>query len=78
MSSRNIVHQYFKKESPGVKILVKIDPINWRGTSLSIPAKGETEVEDLEADPTIIESLKAQGFSEVNAMEFNLYDSGLL
>ena len=36
MSSSNIVHQYFKKEIEGTKILVKVNPIHWKGTEITV------------------------------------------
>jgi hypothetical protein len=75
--STNIVHQYFKKELEGIKILVKFNPIHLLGTELTITDQG-TERRDLEFDAEIIEDLKADGFAEVNAMEFNLYLAGLV
>ena len=76
--SKNIVHQYFKKELEGAKILVKVNPIHLKGTELTILKKGEVEARDLEFDTEVFDDLKADGFEEVNAMEFNLYLSGLL
>jgi hypothetical protein len=76
--SKNIVHQYFKKEVQGAKILVKVNPIHLKGTELKVFKKGEVEERELEFDEEIFEDLKIDGFEEVNAMEFNLYLSGLL
>ena len=76
--SKNIVHQYFKKELEGAKILLKVNPIHLNGTELTIPQKGDVDVRNLEFDAQIFDDLKAVGFEEVNAMEFNLYLAGLL
>ena len=76
--SKNIVHQYFKKELGGIKILVKVNPIHLIGTELTVLKKGEVEARDLEFDGEIFKDLRADGFEEVNAIEFNLYLSGLL
>ena len=76
--NKNIVHQYFKKELEGAKILIKVDPLHFTGTELTIVGKREIEVRDLEFDEHIFEDLSADGFQEVNAMEFNLYLSGLI
>ncbi len=76
--SKNIVHHYFKKELEGTKILVKVDPIHFSGTELTIEISGKIETRDLEFDEHIFEDLKTDGFQEVNAMEFNLYLSGLI
>lgn len=73
----NIVHQYFKKELPDLKILVKLNPIHLRGTEITIQ-QGKLEIRDLQFDEAILEDLAADGFSEVNALEFNLYLSGLV
>jgi hypothetical protein len=75
--NNNIVHQYFKKELEGEKILVKLNPIHLQGTELTISAQG-TEMRELEFDAEIVDDLKADGFAEVNAMEFNLYLAGLI
>lgn len=75
--NNNIVHQYFKKELEGTKILVKVNPIHLVGTELTITAEGP-EMRDLEFDKEIFEDLKADGFEEVNAIEFNLYLAGLI
>lgn len=76
--SKNIVHQYFKKELDGGKILVKVNPIHLKGTELTVPRKGDVAARDLDFDENIFKDLEADGFEEVNAMEFNLYLSGLL
>lgn len=76
--STNIVHEYFKKETSQVKILVKLNPIHWSGTELIIDTAGEIEVRDLQFDEEIREDLKVDGFEPSSAMEFNLYFSGLV
>ena len=73
----NIVHQYFKKELEGMKILVKVNPIQLKGTELMVPKKGDVQTRDLEFDEAIFDDLKEDGFVEVNPLEFNLYLSGL-
>ena len=75
---KNIVHQYFKKEMEGGKILVKVNPIHLTGTELQIDQTGELHSRDLEFDEQIFDDLKHDGFTEVNALEFNIYLSGLL
>lgn len=72
----NIVHQYFKKEAKGSKILVKVNPIHLKGSEITVEKNG-VQIRELEFDEEIFEDLKADGFSEVNALEFNLYLSGL-
>ena len=75
--NNNIVHQYFKKELEGTKMIVRVNPIHWIGTELSITTAG-AEMRELEFDSDIFYDLKADGFEEVNAIEFNLYLAGLL
>ena len=75
--SSNIVHQYFKKELAGSKILVKVNPIHWKGTEIIINEKGTAEARDLDFDAEILEDLKADGFEPSSPLEFNLYYSGL-
>jgi hypothetical protein len=75
--SSNIVHQYFKKEFDDGKILLKVNPIHWKGTEITIDSDGKMESRDLDLDSEIFEDLKADGFIEASALEFNLYDSGL-
>lgn len=73
----NIVHQYFKKEMPDGKILLRVNPIQFKGTEIWVNPQG-TEMRNLDLDAAIFEDLKADGFEEVNPMEFNLYLSGLM
>jgi len=75
--SQNIVHQYFKKRIDMFQILVRVNPITYSGTELTIPDEGELEVREMEFDADIFEDLKVDGFSECSPLEFNLYLSGL-
>ncbi len=75
--SNNIVHQYFKKEFEGDQILVKVNPIEFKGIEISISKNGETEMRELEFDAQIFDDLKQDGFEPSSALEFNLYFSGL-
>jgi hypothetical protein len=75
--TNNIVHQYFKKQLEGFKLLVKVNPIHFKGTEIMVPEAGEVEMRDLEFDAEIFDDLKADGFTECTALEFNLYASGL-
>lgn len=77
MSSSNIVHQYFKKEIEGVKIIVKVNPIHLKGTELTIHQNGTVDQRDLDFDADILEDLKEDGFTEASPLEFNLYQTGL-
>jgi hypothetical protein len=73
----NIVHQYFKKELEEAKILVKLNPLLFTATELTIMKNGESDVRELEVDEEIFEDLKADGFEEASPLEFNLYYTGL-
>jgi hypothetical protein len=75
--NNNIVHQYFKKESEDTKLIVRVNPIHWIGAEMTITSEG-VEMRELEFDNEIFDDLKADGFEEVNAIEFNLYLAGLL
>ncbi len=75
--SSNIVHQYFKKEIEGSKIIVKVNPIQLKGTELTILSNGEVESRDLEFDEAILEDLTTDGFEQASPLEFNLYQAGL-
>jgi hypothetical protein len=73
----NIVHQYFKRDFEGFKVLVKVNPISYTGIEVTRYNDGRVEMRDLEFDEDIAEDLKADGFQEANPLEFNLYLSGL-
>ena len=76
--SSNIVHQYFKKEIDGVKIIVRVNPILFKGTELTIGKDGVVATRDLEFDEDIFADLAADGFEAASPLEFNLYQSGLM
>lgn len=76
VKTNNIVHQYFRKEFEGLKILVKVNPIHFSGSEITIEGK-EINIRELTFDSNIFEDLAEDGFTEVSAMEFNLYLSGL-
>lgn len=73
----NIVHQYFKKEIEGAKIIVKVNPIQLKGTEIIIESNGKMQARDLEFDEAILDDLKEDGFEAASPLEFNLYESGL-
>jgi len=74
----NIVHKYFKKEIEGSKILVKVNPIHFTGTEMTVNLNGGLDTRQLEFDEQIWEDLSVDGFVEVSGMEFNLLLSGLI
>jgi hypothetical protein len=73
----NIVHQYFKEEVEGTKNFVKVNTKHFNGTELIVDQSGEIERRTLEFDSQIFDDLKHDNFIEVNALEFNIYLSGL-
>jgi hypothetical protein len=74
---RNIVHQYFKREFDETTILVKVNPIQFKGTEITILQDGKIQRRELEFDEGILEDLHADGFKAASALEFNIYLSGL-
>lgn len=75
--SQNIVHQYFKKQLDGIQILVKVNPILYTGTEITIDSEGKVEIQDMEFDEEIFNDLNVDGFENCSPLEFNLYLSGL-
>jgi hypothetical protein len=73
----NIVHQYFKKQFPDFKILVKVNPFTFKGTEITVEADNSTSIRELDFDEGIFEDLKADDFTEASPLEFNLYLSRL-
>jgi hypothetical protein len=73
----NIVHQYFKKKFEDVTILVKVNPLLFKGIEITLLPNGECEMRTLEFDEGIMEDLATDGFEKASALEFNLYYSGL-
>jgi hypothetical protein len=73
----NIVHQYYKKEFEEFTVLVKLDPYHFKGTEITLHKNGDSGIREIDFDEDIIEDLKADGFSQSSALEFNLYYSGL-
>jgi hypothetical protein len=73
----NIVHQYFRKEFEEATILVKVNPLLFSGTEITVHKSGEIEVRELEFDQEIFDDLAEDGFTEASPLEFNLYHSGL-
>ncbi|HEX6225425.1 MAG TPA: hypothetical protein VFZ52_13505 [Chryseolinea sp.] len=73
----NIVHRYFKKKFDGATILVKVNPLQFKGIEITLGANGASKMRSLEFDENIFDDLDADGFEEANALEFNLYYAGL-
>jgi hypothetical protein len=75
--STNIVHLYFKGRFEDSEILVRVNPLQWKGTELTRTAEGQLLIRELDFDEHIIDDLKHDGFVEASPLEFNLYLSGL-
>jgi len=73
----NIVHQYYRKEFEDFKVLVKVNPILFKGAEITVFEDGRTELRHLEFDQDIFDDLKADGFDPASPLEFNLYLNGL-
>jgi len=75
--NQNIVHLYYRKKHGGLLILVKINPIHYTGTEITIAEGQAPAIREMQFDAEIFEDLKADIFQECSPMEFNLYLSGL-
>ena len=73
----NIVHHYFRKKFEEGTVLVKVNPILFKGVEITLLPNGKTETRQLNFDEQILEDLRMDGFEEASALEFNLYYSGL-
>jgi hypothetical protein len=76
--TNNIVHQYYKKQLEGYRLLVRVNPIHYKGTEITVQENGAIEVRDLDFDEAIFDDLSADGFETCNPLEFNLYLNGLV
>lgn len=76
--NQNIVHQYFKKNHEGLQILVRVNPIHYTGTEITIPRGGSPTITEMKFDEDIFEDLKADKFEACSPLEFNLYLTGLV
>ena len=76
--TNNIVHQYYKKEFEDMTILVRVNPILFKGTEITVLSNGQKELRELDFDENIEEDLKIDGFRIASALEFNLHLVGLV
>lgn len=74
----NIVHQYFKKELEDVILLVKVNPLHFKVTEITVYKDQDPDLRERDVDEDIFEDLKTDGFTEASPLEFNLYLSGLM
>lgn len=73
-----VVHEYFKKEFEGFKILVQVNPIDFKGVELTINEDGSIEKRKMEFDEEIFDDLAEDEFVTCSPLEFNLYLKGLV
>jgi len=78
----NIVYQYFKKDIGGKTLYVQIDPIQLKGSQLTVPGniKEATPAtfEEAEFESNILQTLQDEGYEPANAIEFHLILNGLI
>jgi hypothetical protein len=72
-----MIHQYYKKEFEGFKIIVQINPETFSGVELTVDVKGGLEKRNLQFDAEIYDDLAEDEFKESSALEFNLYLKGI-
>ncbi|MDH5476676.1 MAG: hypothetical protein OEX22_13345 [Cyclobacteriaceae bacterium] len=72
-----IIHQYYKGEFEGIKVLVQINPESLRGVELVIDTANNIKKTKRVFDTDIYDDLAADNFIESSALEFNLYLKGL-
>lgn len=75
---KDIIHQYYKKEFEGMKILVQVNPESFHGMELLIDAAGRVQKTRREFDSDIFDDLAADEFVPASPLEFNLYLKGLV
>jgi hypothetical protein len=73
----NIVHLYFRKESDDGLALMRVNPILFTGTEITVPATGKLQLHEFELDDEFEATLVADGYKPAGPMEFHLYFSGL-
>ena len=59
-------------------ILVRVNPILFKGTEITVLSNGQKERREMEFDENIQEDLKIDGFKIASPLEFNLHLSGLV
>ena len=74
---KEIVHSYYKLATDEATILVQLNPETFEGLELIILPDGQIQKTPRVLDEDIYEDLKADGFIESGALEFQLYLSKL-
>jgi len=71
------IHQYYKGEIDGLKVLVQVDPEQLTGLELIINEEGDVVKTKRKFDKEIYDDLAEDGFIQSSALEFNLYLKGI-
>ena len=71
------IHQYYKGEIDGLKVLVQVDPEQLTGLELIINEEGDVVKTKRKFDKEIYDDLAEDGFVKSSALEFNLYLKGI-
>ena len=58
-------------------MLVKVNPIMFKGVEITVFDDGKVEMRNMEFDQEIFDDLKVDGFEAASPLEFNVYLSGL-
>ena len=59
-------------------VLVRVNPILFTGTEITLLSNGAKELRELEFDENIEDDLKVDGFATASPLEFNLHLMGLV
>ena len=73
----NIVHVYFRKDSGKTLNLVRVNPIQFTASEITITSGGEPDYREFEIDEEFERELTANGYLPSGPLEFNMYLSGL-
>lgn len=71
------IHEYYKKELPEFKVLVRVAPESLEGLELIVSLDGKMEKTKRQFDTDIFEDLAEDEFVKCSPLEFNLYLKGL-
>ena len=71
------IHEYYKKELPEFKILVRVAPESLQGLELIVSVDGKMEKTKRQFDTEIFDDLAEDEFVKCSPLEFNLYLKGL-
>ncbi len=72
-----MIHEYFKKEVDGAKILVQINPDSLYGLELIVHPDGSVDKTKRQFESDIYEDLAEDEFDIASPLEFNLYLKGI-